>query len=262
MFVQLIPAVSLVTAFALSATWCGIAQAAEPHDELRTTLQTLPFDHAPRTFLTPLAQSPHLSPQDPRLLEACRFNQSPEQCLHSLRYGNSSGGRSPVVPPSVTTNLPHLHVMFTLQDLANTLVAGNGIGGDGETVDLRFEVDSSVSSSEWPTVFVGLAVGWLDPGVSNPYYSILWQSVILNGCVDPPPVIPVHFKNSISVLSGGMPTEVEAVGLFEADDNTSLVPTGFWNFEYTVHASDSEGDASDIRVRGKASVVCSARDEA
>lgn len=46
--------------------------------------------------------------------------------------------------------------------------------------------------------------------------------------------------------------------MFETTDDSSLVPTGFWNFHYTQRASVNGGElVSDIHFSGKVSLLCS-----
>ena len=68
-----------------------------------------------------------------------------------------------------------------------------------------------------------------------------------------PPVIPVTFRNEIR-------SHAQDIGLFEASDDTSLVPTGYWNFGYTVPARQAP-TASMRRISGSvARSASSARD--
>jgi hypothetical protein len=68
-----------------------------------------------------------------------------------------------------------------------------------------------------------------------------------------PPVIPVTFRNEIR-------SHAQDIGLFEASDDTSLVPTGYWNFGYTGPARQAP-TASMRRISGSvARSASSARD--
>jgi hypothetical protein len=217
-------------------------------------------DRAPQRFLTPMSESLFLPRDHPRVHEACRFNKDESECPLFLRYGSSEGGPGPFIPPSVTANLPHLYVAFALKEVTNVLVAGEGVGTeDPSLLHFRFEVDSSASSSEEPTNAFWFSFSDFAPGMTRNSNSIIWHALVLNGCVNPPAVIPVDFRNSVGLLLNNTGPEQD-IGVFEAEDHTSLVSTGFWNFEYALHAVDSDGDASDLRVEGKVSVVCTAKD--
>ena len=194
-----------------------------------------------------------LSPNHPRVRRACRHNERDEACPKFLRFGDAAGP-GPFIPPNFTTETPNLLVVFVLHEVTNTLVLGNGVGGGG-VVDFRFEVDSPVSSIEEPTIASGIGYGPnFPPGTTRDNILIIWQSIVLGGCNSPPPVIPVDFRNRVGTQFGDV--HFQEVGSFEAVDDTSLVPTGFWNFQYTVRAFGNSADVSDFRVRGKVSVVC------
>jgi hypothetical protein len=75
-------------------------------------------------------------------------------------------------------------------------------------------------------------------------------------------VIPVEFSNEVwhTITVSEDPPSITSVeiGSFEAVDDSSLVPTGYWVFDYKLLATAPDSVASEFRVRGTVSVVCTA----
>jgi hypothetical protein len=237
----------LATIIIIAASLSAETQAGAGPAGIRPAGEAQVTDRTRQRFLTPLDGSLFLPPNDPRVRRACRDNDSNTECPKFLRYGNDVAGSGPFIPPSFKADVPHLLVTFTLRDVAHVPIAGDGVGSDHVT--FRFFLDSSISSAEVPTEWSGYGVGGFLPNTTENFNVIMWQAIIYSGCVTPPPVIPLVFRNEI----GASP---EGDGLFEAADNTSLVPTGFWNVQYAVRVTDSARNISDYRVRGFVSVVC------
>jgi hypothetical protein len=216
-------------------------------------------------FLTPFRGSLFLSPEHPQVREACRHNARDEECPKFLRFGGAAGP-GPYIPPALTSGARDLFITFMFTEITNTLVAGEGIGHSmGPNIAiLHFEFETQFAGFEDLYNHNWSGAGDFLPGTTwYAGYPVVW-GFIPDGCVSPPPVIPVNFRHTISLLycpeaaeAPGGCTEAETIGSFEGVDDTSLVPTGFWNIQYTIHGVASNADASDFQVRGWASLVCS-----
>jgi hypothetical protein len=235
----------LVLAAPLSSTYVGTGEA-----------QATDRSHG---FLTPLDPSLFLPPDHPRVRRACRNNDSETVCPQFLKYGSDEVGPGPFIAPVFSAYAPHLLVTFTFWDVTNIPITSNGVRTFG--LHLTFFVDSAVSDVERPTEFSGSGVahfpGEVPPGTTATYPAIHWRAIVLNGCVSPPAVIPIDFRNRITSREDNL-SPSEEIGVFDGADDTSLVSTGFWNVGYDVRATDSDGGSSNLRVRGTMSVVCSA----
>lgn len=51
--------------------------------------------------------------------------------------------------------------------------------------------------------------------------------------------------------------EATVIGSFVGVDNTTIDSTGYYNLNYTVRATDSEGGVSNFHFSGKANLICS-----
>jgi hypothetical protein len=47
-----------------------------------------------------------------------------------------------------------------------------------------------------------------------------------------------------------------SIGQFDAVDDTTLQPNGFWTFAYTIRATGTQGGVSDFKFRGIVSITC------
>jgi hypothetical protein len=251
----------VASAMVVSMAHSGASAAAPPADTHGLSITT-----ATGKFLTPLPRSLFLPPDDPRVIQACSpVADHYHHCPKFLRYGSPATGGGPFLPPVFKAETPNLLVTFTLYDMKNVLVQGVGIDSDNVEINLLFAFDSSASSVESPpgpsgnppdpgpyTVFYDVET---HPGETTDFNAVIWQALITDGCNNPPPVIPIDFLNHIDVEFEG--------GTYHAMDNTSLTSTGFWNFEYTKTATDTNSgaperlwDRSAFTFRGKVSVMC------
>jgi hypothetical protein len=211
-------------------------------------------------FLTPLSSSLFLSADDPRVRSTCRDKT---RCARFLKYGSDAAGPGPFIPPVVQAEAPNLLITFTLETIQNEPVSGEGIGYNGVDPGFDFYIDSAVVTDEWPNngpldanvISVGEIVY---PGQTVDVNAVVWQGLVPDGCNNPPPVIPIEFRNRIMVPA----PFYEEAGEYLASDNTSLVSTGFWNFQYTMSATAPlPHGTSHFTMRGKVSVICSGLQE-
>jgi hypothetical protein len=199
-------------------------------------------------FLTPLPELTARLADDPALREACRGDRYEDRCAELLYHGGP-GSAGPVIAPAFAAEVRNLRIAFVLTEISNTLVSGNGIA-----LHLLFNFGVNATPN---TIHVssGMIGPHIQPGTSESFSFPVWTGIVPDGCIDPPAVIAVEFHNDIREYTPASDSYAE-VGVFEAEDNTSLVPTGYWSFDYTVRAEAEDGDASDFRIRGTVSVVC------
>jgi hypothetical protein len=210
-------------------------------------------DGGKKPFLTPLPGLAERLANDPVLRVECDDENYHRPCPDIVVYGGQ-GGPGPLIPPPVIgTEAPNIKVEFRVTDVTNEAISGNGISASEHFV-FRADIPLPNTSMNW---------GWglqLPPGETTSVDLPISRSIILGGCTSPPPVIPVEFSNEIwhTVTVSENPLEFSSVeiGSFEAADDSSLVPTGYWVFDYRLLATTPNSDASEFHVRGTVSVVC------
>lgn len=214
-------------------------------------------------FLSPLKHSLFLHPDDPRVTATCQEPDERGECAPVLRFGGT-GEPGPVIPPVFGTDVRHLWLGFRLTSIRNVPIAGGGVPiiVEGERATNTLFGFSSPVIEGGPTINYSTGVNAV-PGETRTRNDLIWRGVLEDGCISPPPVIPIDFtgvlrlgideEGNYNPFSG----ELVDVDVFETTDDSSLVPTGFWNFQYTLRASVSGGDiVSDFEFSGKVSVLC------
>ena len=200
-------------------------------------------------FLTPLKTAPTLSPHDPRVTGFCRDRSKRSQCPVFSTYSGSRGS-GPFQFSNLKANSPNLRVTFLLDEVSHDVISGQGVNN---MIRATWLTHSSIATLErYP--FGPLIELWApQPGETWQYGAILYDGLVDNGCVHVPPVFPVEFQNQLEEI---VDQSHVLIGEFKTEDNTTLIPTGYWNFLYTIRATSVGGGVSDITVRGSVSVVC------
>jgi hypothetical protein len=201
---------------------------------------------------------------DPHVQRACQRLEGSKNCQRSLGLsGPPTAGGGSGLPESGEAQ--DLLVEWTLQDVTNIVVAGNGVGGvaHGEAgLDVSFDFDIELGVPVTGYMSHLMESGGMDapPGMTYYHGWWWWSDFILDACGNLPPVIPVDFKSTaylwdVDGMVGEDPLLVTAD--FHGVDNNTVVPTGFWNYHYTIRVvSPDTGDASDFVFRGMLSAVC------
>ena len=144
----------------------------------------------------------------------------------------------------------HLRISCILQEIENVVVDAPGIGFEGENVvfDIRFSSPVTTSSNS------GYIVDVPSPGSSMTYAGteLVFDGIIADGCGNTD-VVPLSVDAEIFAFDG----ETTGFAPYDATDNTTLQPNGFWSFNFVIRAGtiDSEG-VSDFLIRGLVSIVC------
>lgn len=86
---------------------------------------------------------------------------------------------------------------------------------------------------------------------------MVWQAVILGGCSDPPPAVPIDFAHKVQWGPGEGGSHQDVAEFAEVDD-TTLDGPGFWNYQFALGATTTAGSTALIDVRGTVSVTCTA----
>ena len=91
------------------------------------------------------------------------------------------------------------------------------------------------------------------PGVTwdedDLYHTLIYDALVLNACENFP-LFPVE-HDALIEDSG------DEIGAFHGSDNSTLDPTGYYNFSYTARATGVNGKVSDFHFSGKVNVTCS-----
>src|SRR5262249_45826349 len=85
----------------------------------------------------------------------------------------------------------------------------------------------------------------------------LFDVLILNGCAGAAATFDLHLQSSIYV-EGGLEQDGRngTIGAVHVDD--SVTGPGYYNFKYTIRATDPYGNASDFTFSGDADSLCTA----
>ena len=213
---------------------------------------------ARRRFLFPL-QLPALvvrSDASPLFERLCLSIVGKVRCPETATYGDTVVGSSRSAgpgggPDDVAALLPaNLRVSFVLQEMENEIVSGGGVDIPAWAV---WETTSSAATDESGGPFSLPAPG---PGETwdVPHANLIYNAIVEDGCGNTP-VFPVEFHSSVNEMEDFLSEFVE-IGDFDAVDNSTLTPNGFWTFSYTIRAVGTNGGVSDFKFRGVVSVTC------
>lgn len=217
---------------------------------------------APRSgFLFPLRLPMVRSDPDPlirRLVESItRPVQFPAFTAENGAVVGRFGGPAPQggFPPIDDEAAPlpaHLRVTFILQQMENEVVSGGGVG---IPCWARWETHSSVATEEFEE---GGPFSLPAPGPGEvwpvPHANGIYDALVEDGCGNTP-LFPVEFHSSVGEMEDILAPYVQ-IGQFDAVDDTTLQPNGFWTFAYTIRATGTQGGVSDFKFRGIVSVTC------
>lgn len=179
-----------------------------------------------------------------------------------------AAGRSPVRCPSgvidagasdqIAANLPHLRLNIILRDTSNVVVSGSGVDSLGPFQEpyADFEIESTTATVSIPTAAdgpFGLPVPapgdtWSDQQFANG----LFQGIIENGCLGSPATFDLTLDSSIFRTSTS-----ETFGSVHLAD--SVQGPGYYNFKYTIRATDESGNVSDFVFSGDADSYCTSQ---
>ena len=227
---------------------CAMPTQVSHSDEATVTVATAQNSKtAAARFLTPLITTSTLSPQDPRVAGFCRDRLKNSQCPLFSTYGGSRGS-GPFQLSNLEINSPNLRVTFLLDEVSNDLVIGQGVDSP---IRATWLTHSSIATLERYPFGPLIELMVPQPGETWQYGAILYDGLVDDGCINVPPVFPVEFQNQMEEIEGRI-----LIGEFQAEDDTPLIPTGFWGFLYTIRATSVDGGVSDFTVRGSVSVVC------
>ena len=174
---------------------------------------------------------------------------------------NAGGAASP--PGTVTAKLPNLRLNIILREIQNVLVSGSGVDISGtHHADLQgyFQIGSSNADYSLPLddgfYFLPLpAPGDTWSAMNNA--NQLFAGLIVNGCLS-----AATFELSLhsSVFAGSHDDEIDGpFGGIQAED--SVTGPGYYNFKYTIRATDPDGNQSDVIFSGDADSFCTIQPE-
>ena len=155
---------------------------------------------------------------------------------------------------TLTTGAPNLRLRIVLTSMQNTIVAGSGIDSpsfEEALITWKFEsldADESIPAlTAEPFGLFAPLPGTTIEAASN-HANGLYQGLIINGCIGTPATYALTL-NSEAIRANGDP-----LGAYTGSDE--VVGWGWNGLDYSVHATDPEGNSSDFRVRGVAYADC------
>jgi hypothetical protein len=172
----------------------------------------------------------------------------------STQLAPSAGG------DKLSAGLPHLRLEIVLTEMEHFALAGNGVVSYGypeASVKIASNAaDASIPAPaaaplEFPTPTSNHI--WHLEQNATVYASInpLYVGIIENGCLGAPAMFDLTLDGTIAVPGG------EVIGEVHLAD--SVFGPGYYDMEYTVRATDADGNVSDIVFRGHATSTCTSQ---
>jgi hypothetical protein len=150
--------------------------------------------------------------------------------------------------------LDNLYVGLHIQSVENEVVAAAGVTNECWVIWESHSTAASVEKGgpfQWPLPPPGQMFD--NFGSHNTIYA----GLIDNGCGNTLSFPIEHFCRVGEWQAGqGSDTFVE-IGSFHGVDNSTIQPTGYWTFAYTVRAKGTNGGVSDFKFRGNVPAICS-----
>lgn len=182
---------------------------------------------------------------------------SETNCPSSLKGGSDF----PSPTDDISAGLPHLRLNIILQEMHNVVVSGSGVDslGDFEEPWARFKIESSAADDSIPAP-TDPASGLPVPAPGDTFDGIpnangLYQGIIENGCVGTPATFDLTLDSSVF--------RITAVDVDDVFGEVHLVDEvegfGYYNFEYTIRATDEDGNVSDFVFSGDADSYCTSQ---
>lgn len=165
---------------------------------------------------------------------------------------------------TITAGLPHLHLNIILREIRNVAVEGSGVAGmlpENELGSLGIvKITSTTADVSSPTIWdEGYGLQLPEPG-APPWTAVddankLFRGIILNGCMGAAATFDLTLDSSITIFGAGLPPP-NAIHLVD-----SVQGHGYYNFKFTVRATDLEGNQSDFTFSGDADSFCTSSPE-
>lgn len=158
----------------------------------------------------------------------------------------------------LAAGLPHLRLDITLTEMENVVIAGSGVVGyaypRASVKIMSNAADSSSPAAAGPALeFPAPSSGHVWQLANNPTFAAsvnpLFVGVIENGCLGAPAMFDLTLDSTIE-----LPNHGEVVGQVHLAD--TVFGPGHYNLEYTVRATDADGNVSDINFKGHAESYC------
>lgn len=200
----------------------------------------------------------------PRVVDSSSRGLMAKLCARAARDSNacppSLNGGVGFPSDKITAGLPHLRLNIILREMRNVLVSGSGVDSLGAFQEpwATFKIESNAADISIPEPAdppYGLPVPapgdiWSD----IPHANGLFQGIIENGCMGPPATFDLTLDSSIYRSSTGeVFGEVLLVDAVEGH--------GYYNFKYTIRATDEAGNVSDFIFSGDADSYCTSQSD-
>ncbi len=175
---------------------------------------------------------------------------SPVRCPASVE--------GPGASDTITAGLPHLRLNIILREMRNVVVSGSGVDSLGLFQEpwATFKIASTTADVSIPAPGdppYGLPVPAAGDTWSDiPHANALFQGIIENGCLSNAATFDLTLDSSIYRTSTGQTFG----GVHLAD---SVEGHGYYNFKYTIRATDEAGNVSDFVFSGDADSYCTSQ---
>lgn len=182
--------------------------------------------------------------------------QSPGSTCGRLLKSNG-GAHVPTIAPVLTSSPPN-DLLVTFTHHQSTVIPQSGSDFQPDFfLDHSYRIDSAIADWESPMHLtrLGTKVFSIDSPITHE--RVVWQAVILDGCSNPPPAVPIDFAHDVEWGPGDGGSHQDVAEFAEVDD-TTLDGPGFWNYQFTLAAMTTTGSTALVDVRGTVSVTCTA----
>lgn len=212
-------------------------------------------------FLKPLNPRLVLPGNDPLLPRFCarsaRDTRRGVRCPPIVSNGGVGGGGIPQLELPLTARLPNVRVSFFIQEISNEVVANGGVETEHDDDDL--ELVTWLTTGSEADAENGGPYGWSLPGPGQtydnfgphggPFGLMIYDALVFGACGS---LTSFDVQHEATITESG-----DDIGSFVGVDNTTINSTGYYNLNYAVRATDSDGGVSDFHFSGKANVICS-----
>jgi hypothetical protein len=160
----------------------------------------------------------------------------------------------------VSAGLPHLRLNIILRQMSNAVVSGSGVDSLGLLQEpwATWKIVSTAADVSIPAPAAeGFGLPVPPPGATwgdIPHANGLFQGIIHNGCIGPAPTFDLTLDSNVY-----RPSSNQIFGQVHLVD--SVQGPGYYNFKYTIRATDESGNVSDFVFSGDADAFCTGQSE-
>ena len=244
---------AIITALVL-APIASFAEQRKPLDDPGESLTTKPIGFLTDSDRRTPIEADNSSAGLMNHLCARATHNSESKCPSDVK--GSSGSSSTI--DDISAGLPHLRLNIILREMQNVVVSGSGVDSLGflEEPWAKFKLESSTAHDSIPAA-TDPAYGLPVPAPGDtwsdiPHANVLYQGIIENGCMGTPATFDLTLDSSVYRISTG-----DVFGEVHLVDEVDGY--GYYNFKYTIGATDEFGNVSDFVLSGDADSFCTSQ---